>query len=107
MAIDIYGDDMNYGDARRERRGLKQRLFTIRRFVEGEVVDLPPDLFELKARFEAKPGFTSWSDFPERWDVGDPHGVKQSAYASTDADRENIRRIQGKSLDDIVKLVRE
>ena len=95
-----------------ERRTLKQQLFTIRRFVEGEDVELTAELEALKAEYEAIPGFTSWSDFPELWDIGDPYGVK-AAYivdndpSISDAERGNYQRLQGKPYSEIVPLNRQ
>lgn len=98
-------------DARHERRMLKQQLFHIRRFVEGEKgVKLSDEHKELKKKYEKLDGFTSWSDFPELWDIGDPNRVK-SVYLSvndpmvTDTDKGNYSRLQGKSYETIVPLV--
>jgi hypothetical protein len=85
-----------------ERRELKQKLFTIRRFVEGEQVKLNPELKQLKQTYESLPGFTSWSDFPEKWDIGDPHSVKINAYAFDETDAENFKKAFGKPYETII-----
>jgi hypothetical protein len=96
--------ELSYAEARNERRALKQKLFAIRRKVEGEMVEMTPELVALKAKYEKLPNFPGWSLFPERWDVGDPHGVKQSAYASNEVDTRNFARLLGKSYEDIISL---
>lgn len=95
-----------------ERRTLKQQLFAIRRHVEGEDVELTEELAALKAQYEALPGFTEWSDFPELWDIGDPYGVKAPYIhdedpAFSDVERNNYLRLQGKPYDEIVPLNRQ
>lgn len=100
---------MDYREARHERRTLKQKLFTIRRHVEGEPVKLTKELEALKIKYEMLPGFTSWSGFPEKWDIGDPHGVKAVYINMQDAsigdvDRRNFSKLQGKTYEDIVVL---
>lgn len=96
-------------NARDERRQLKQQLFKIRLFIEGDGKPIGKELKALKKKYESNPKFTSWSDFPEKWDIGDPNGVK-SVYLQdmspsvTDSDRRNYRKIQNKSYDDIVYL---
>lgn len=100
----IRENQMNYIDARQERRGLKQKLFTIRRYVEGEAVELNDELLTLKKNFEAKKEFTSWGGFPESWDIGDPHGVKQGAYTFDERDEYKFSKIHGKKLFDIVNF---
>lgn len=95
-----------------ERRELKQKLFTIRRFIEGEDVTLDTELEALKEQYEAADGFTSWSDFPELWDIGDPFGVKASYIVDndpslSDIERGNYARLQGKPYEEIVPLNRQ
>lgn len=94
---------------REYRRNLKQKLFTIRRFVEGEDVVLTEELETIKAQYEALPNFTSWSYFPEKWDIGDPYGVKAGYINSNDSamndiDRRNYQHLQGKEYLEIVSL---
>ena len=60
-----------------ERKEIKQKLFFIRRFTEGENLKLDKELKELKKTYESLPNFTSWSDFPDKWDIGDPYSVKK------------------------------
>ena len=96
--------ELSYAEARNERRALKQKLFAIRRKVEGEMVEMTPELIALKAKYEKLPGFPGWSLFPERWDIGDPHGVKQGAYMSSEVDQRNFARILGKGYEEIVSL---
>lgn len=86
---------------RQERRTLKQKLFAIRRHIEGEDVKLNKELKELKAQYEAIPGFTSWSGFPEKWDIGDPYEVKQGVWGN-EVDQRNFERAFGKSYNEIV-----
>jgi len=85
-----------------ERRQLKQKLFTIRRFTEGELTKIDKELRELKKTFENLQGFTSWSDFPEKWDIGDPHNVKKTAYAFDELDVENFKKAFGKPYETII-----
>jgi hypothetical protein len=85
-----------------ERKLIKQKLFTIRRNVEGEFVKLDSELRELKKTYESLPGFTSWSDFPDRWDIGDPHNVKKGAYAFNEVDSKNFQKAFGKPYETIV-----
>jgi hypothetical protein len=87
---------------REERRLIKQKLFTIRRFVEGEFVKLNQELRELKKTYEELPGFTKWSDFPDRWDIGDPNSVKKGAYAFNEIDSDNFKKSFGKPYETIV-----
>lgn len=89
---------------RQERRQLKQKLFTIRRWYEGEDVELTDELKAIKKRYEASKSFTSWSDFPEKWDIGDPFGVKQTAAVFNDVDKANYQKMLGKSYGTIVKM---
>lgn len=93
-----------YKNDRNERRELKQKLFFIRRYMEGEYLKLNAELKDLKAQYEALEGFTSWSDFPERWDIGDPNKVKANSYAFSAVDTLNVQKICGKSYDTIVHL---
>jgi hypothetical protein len=91
-----------------ERKLIKQKLFTIRRSVEGEFVKLNSELRELKKTYESLPGFTSWSDFPEKWDIGDPYSVKKGAYAFNEIDSNNFKKAFGKPYETIVhKTVEE
>jgi len=85
-----------------ERRQLKQKLFHIRRYVEGEPVKLDTELRELKKKYEKLPNFTSWSGFPELWDIGDPHRVKLNSYAFDESDVENFKRAFDKPYETIV-----
>ncbi len=90
-------------DARLERKTLKNKLFTIRRFVEGDkTAVLNSELKRLKLQYEEHPNFTSWSDFPEKWDIGDPESVKSGSYMSNDVDKRNFSRTQGVPLSEIV-----
>lgn len=73
---------------------------------------MTPELEALKSQYEAVEGFTSWSDFPELWDIGDPFGVKASYIVDndpsiSDAERGNYQRLQGKPYDEIVPLNRQ
>lgn len=95
---------MTWAEARHERRTLKQKLFYIRRSLEGPGLKLNKELLELKKFYEAKPGFTSWSEFPEKWDIGDPHNVKAGTYSFNDIDKINVEKILGKSYDKIIHL---
>jgi len=92
---------------REERKLLKQKLFSIRRHVGGEHVRLTPELRELKSFYESLPNFTKWSDFPEKWDVGDPNSVKKNSVTFNDVDKANREKILGKSYETIVHLVYE
>lgn len=80
---------------RNERRQLKQQLFHIRRHVEGERVRLTDEHKQLKKEYEALPNFSNWSDFPDRWDIGDPHSVKEGAWGN-ELDRRNFMLSFGK-----------
>jgi hypothetical protein len=91
-------------DRRQERKHIKQQLFRIRRHVEGEPVKLDKELRDLKKKYEVLPGFTSWSDFPDKWDIGDPYGVKTNAFAFDEIVAENFRKAKGKPYETIVKL---
>jgi hypothetical protein len=84
-----------------ERKKLKQDLFKIRRFTEGKNVEMTPELYDLKKKYENTPGFTSWSDFPDRWDIGDPFKVKEKAWGN-EVDRKNFARAFGKSYEEII-----
>lgn len=96
---------LTWSEARRERRALKQKLFFIRRLIEGEPLKLNKELRELKEKYENTPGFTKWEDFPEKWDIGDPHNVKKSSATIFNAiDRNNIEKISGESYDKIIRL---
>lgn len=88
-------------DIREERRQLKQKLFAIRRNVEGEPVTMTKELKDLKAQYEAVPGFTSWSGFPEKWDIGDPNEVKRGVWGN-EVDQRNFERAFGKQYNEIV-----
>jgi hypothetical protein len=94
---------MGDNQKKEERRQLKQKLFTIRRYVEGEQVKLNSELRELKRIYEQLPGFSKWSDFPERWDIGDPYSVKGDAYAFDNIDAENFKKAFGKSYETIIQ----
>ena len=85
-----------------ERKELKQKLFFIRRFTEGENVKLDKELKELKKKYESLSNFTSWSDFPEKWDIGDPHSVKRNAYTFDKLDSENFKKAFGKPYETII-----
>lgn len=87
---------------RQERRALKQKLFAIRRFIEGEEVEMTPELKKLKKQYESDPAFTSWSHFPERWDIGDPYSVKKTSFSFDDVDKRNFERAFGKPYSEIV-----
>lgn len=96
---------LTWAEARNERRKLKQKLFAIRRYEEGdEQVTLTPELQELKTEYEAMRNFTSWHDFPDRWDIGDPNEVKKGSPIFNDVDKENLKRILGKPYSFIVHL---
>jgi hypothetical protein len=95
-------------ELKEERKLIKQKLFTIRRHEEGEFVKLNTELRELKKTYESLPGFTSWSDFPDRWDIGDPNSVKKGAYAFDEIDSKNFKKAFGKPYETIVhKTVEE
>jgi hypothetical protein len=96
--------DLTYEQARQERRALKQKLFYIRRAVAGEPVQLNSELRELKTQYEALPGFTTWLDFPEKWEIGDPHNTKISAPQFNDVDKANQGRVLGKPYLTIIHL---
>lgn len=103
-------------EARQERRLLKQQLFQIRLFLEGEREKLTQELKDLKEQYESLRGFrkingqadeTFWSDFPDRWDIGDPNNVKAFILDSddvvySDSDKFNVQRALGKSYNTIV-----
>lgn len=95
---------------RQYRKELKQKLFTIRRFEAGEEgIRLNSELKDLKKHYESLPNFTKWDDFPERWDIGDPYGVKADYIQSqdnslNDADRRNYAKLQDKLHEEIVSL---
>ncbi len=94
---------MNPLEARQERRQLKQKLFQIRLALEaGRAV--PKELLELKATYEALPGFTRWSDFPEKWDIGDPNRVKEHVFTFDEVDKQNVKKILGHPYETIVAL---
>jgi hypothetical protein len=95
---------MDYTEARLERRTLKQKLFQIRLFIEGDLEELTNELQDLKDQYEASDGFTTWSDFPDKWDIGDPNGVKRGSFAFNDVDKRNFKRIDGVPYDTIVHL---
>ena len=66
---------------REERRKLKQQLFKIRLAIESNSdSSLSEELKELRTIFENLKEFrlTSWSEFPEGWDIGDPNKVKET-----------------------------
>ena len=92
-------------NVREERRTLKQQLFTIRRYVDGEDVKMTKELEALKAKYESLTGFTNWTDFPDKWDVGDPHSVKKGAYAFNEVDQKNFERAFGKPYETIVHKI--
>lgn len=95
---------MSFEEARLERRDLKQKLFQIRRFMEGERIVLDAELKRLKKFYEALEDFTDWSDFPEKWDIGDPNMVKAGSYGLTELDKSNAERKFGKSYETIIHL---
>ena len=95
---------MDFQSARIERRELKQKLFTIRRYMEGENIELDAELRRVKKLYESLPGFSDWSDFPERWDIGDPYSVKRESPTFSDVDAEMAARKFGKGYNTIVRL---
>ena len=88
-------------DPRQERRELKQQLFFIRRYVEGENVKLDQKLKDLKKKYEELEGFTSWSEFPDRWDIGDPNKVKMGVWGN-EVDKINFEKAFGKPYETII-----
>lgn len=92
---------------REERRQLKQKLFTIRRWYEGENVELTDELKAIKKRYESKDDFSSWSGFPEKWDIGDPFGVKQTSVSFNEVDKANYAKMLGKSYGTIVDMTQK
>lgn len=92
-------------DFKEERKKLKQKLFTIRRFVEGESVKMDSELKELKKRYESLPNFTNWSDFPEKWDIGDPNKVKEHSFAFNEIDELRHKKTLGQSYETIVSFI--
>lgn len=92
---------MTTREQRQERRQLKQKLFYIRRFLEGEDIRLSPEHKKLKAAYEALPEFTGWSGFPDKWDIGDPNRVKEGAWGN-EVDRRNFEKAFNKTYLDIV-----
>lgn len=94
----------SYNPYKEERKALKQKLFTIRRFTEGEKVRLDQELKDIKTFYESQPNFTTWSDFPEKWDIGDPNKVKEHSFAFNELDKEKFRKVLGQSYETIVKL---
>lgn len=97
-------DKMSWAEARHERRTLKQKLYEIRQSSEGFPVELNAELRQLKKIYEALPGFTCWTDFPDKWDIGDPNHVKRGSPMFNDIDKTNVERILGKSYHTIVHL---
>jgi hypothetical protein len=95
---------VDWAEARQERRKLKQQLFKIRRKLEGADITLTEEQLALKAKYEKMRGFTSWHDFPEHWDIGDPNEVKRGSPCFNDIDRNNLEKILGKPYDYIVHL---
>lgn len=100
---------MSFKNDREERRNLKQKLFQIRLFVEGDRESLTSELKKLRQKYEKQENFTSWSDFPEKWDIGDPKGVK-SGYINMDdpslspVDKANFKKLQGREFEEIIHL---
>lgn len=87
---------------RQERRILKQKLFYIRRHVEGEEnTPLTEEHVKLKSEYESLSGFTTWSGFPEKWDIGDPNQVKMGSWGN-EVDHRNFKRAYGLPYDCIV-----
>ena len=66
------------------------------------MVKLNSELRELKKLYESLPGFTTWSDFPDRWDIGDPNSVKKYAYAFSEVESKNFKKAFGKPYETIV-----
>jgi hypothetical protein len=98
---------LSWSDARHERRQLKQKLFKIRLAEEGADIELTQELLDLKEEYESMRNFTSWQDFPDRWDIGDPNEVKKGSPIFNDVDKENLNRILGKPYSFIVHLDRK
>lgn len=88
-------------EQRQERKQLKQKLFYIRRHIEGEDIELTAEHKKLKKKYEANSDFTGWSGFPDKWDVGDPNSVKDGAWGN-EVDRRNFEKAFGKSYQDII-----
>jgi hypothetical protein len=88
-------------EQRHERRELKQKLFHIRRFVEGEQVKLSAEHRKLKSEYESFPDFTGWSGFPDKWDIVDPNRVKIGAWGN-EVDRRNFEKAFDKTYKDII-----
>ena len=59
----------------------------------------------MKKTYEVLPNFTKWSDFPDRWDIGDPYSVKKTAYAFIEIDTKNFQKAFGKPYETIVHKV--
>lgn len=97
---------LTWAEARHERRMLKQKLFKIRLIEEGRDIPLTQELAELKEEYESMRNFTSWHDFPERWDIGDPNEVKRGSPVFNDTDKDNLEKILGKPYSFIVHLNR-
>lgn len=95
---------MKYSEARQERRKLKQALYKIRLKEEGKDIELTNEHLKLKKQYEALEGFTSWKDFPDKWDIGDPYSVKKRGYIFDDIDKKNYEKIAGKPYLSINKL---
>lgn len=95
---------LTWAEARNERRKLKQKLFKIRLHEEGADVELTQEMLDLKAEYESMRNFTTWHDFPDRWDIGDPNEVKKGSPIFNDVDKENLKRILGKPYSFIVHL---
>lgn len=102
--MDILKTGISYAEAREERKLLKQKLFTIRRVVEGHPLKLSKELLELKMHYESHPMFTSWSDFPEKWEIGDPNYVKEHSPIFNDVDKANLQRVLGKPYSEVIRL---
>lgn len=98
-------EKMSWADAREERRTLRQKLFFIRRFMEGHRLKLDGELQDLKKKYEEMPGFTGWDGFPEKWDIGDPNRVREHMECFNDIDRMNIEKILDKPYDNIISMV--
>lgn len=91
--------------ARNERRAIKQKLFRIRLCIE-EGKPVPEDLLILKKVYESNKSFTSWLDFPDKWDIGDPMQTKRG-FALTKLQEQNYERLFKKKLKDIVFLAQK